>query len=148
MASDVNFSTDSGQRHWSDLYTEVALTPASWIKLELFQRLSSRTLALRELNTGLTLMDREWWTLRVSSAYLQSQIQQYNLQFERRVNEVWRGFVQLQYDSRAKRWNELSFGVRQNLNNTWNIRYEVSWYQGRQREGSFGLNVQVGLIRF
>ncbi len=148
VASDLNFSTEAGQRHWSDLYTEVALTPASWIKLELFQRLSSRTLALRELNTGLTLMDREWWALRLSSAYLQSQIQQYNLEFERRVTEVWRGFVQLQYDSRVKRWNELSFGVRQNLNNTWNIRYEVSWYQGRQREGSFGINIQVGLIRF
>ena len=148
LASDVNFSTQPGARHWSDVYTEMSLTPASWLRFDFFQRLSSRTLALRELNTGLTLMDRDWWALRLSSAYLQRQIEQYNLEYEQRVTEVWRGFAQFRYDARARRWNELSFGVRQNLHNTWNIRYGVSWYQGNQREGSFGLNVQVGLIRF
>ncbi len=148
LATDVRLSPDPGERHWSDLYTEMALTPASWVRFEFFQRFSSRTFALRELNTGLTLMDREWWAVRLSSAYLQRQIEQYNLEYEQRVTEVWRGFVQFRYDARERRWNELAFGLRQNLRNTWNIRYGVAWYQGNQREGSFGLNVQVGLIRF
>jgi len=148
LASDVNFSTQPGQRRWSELYAQMTLAPAAWLRLELFQRVSARTLALRELNTGLELVDHEWWALRLSSAYLQDQIEQYNLQVERRLNEVWQGIAQLRYDARVKRWNELSFGLRQNLRNTWTIRYEVSWYQGRQREGSFGVNVEVGLIRF
>ncbi len=148
LASDLNFSPASGGRHWSDFYTEMALTPASWLRLEFFQRFSSRTFALRELNTGFTLLDREWWQVRLSSAYLQRQIEQYNLEYEQRVTEVWRGFVQLRYDARVRRWNELAFGLRQNLGNTWNIRYGVAWYQGNQREGSFGFNIQVGLIRF
>ena len=54
----------------------------------------------------------------------------------------------MRYDGRAQRWDELSFGLRQNLQNTWNVRYEVSWSHGQQREGSFGLNFMVELIRF
>jgi LPS-assembly protein len=148
LASDLNFSAQPGQRRWSQIYAQMALTPAPWLRFELFQRLSARSLALRELNTGLELVDRDWWTLRLSSAYLKNEIEQYNIEYERRVNEVWKGFAQLRYDAYVNRWNELSFGLRQNLRNTWNIRYEVSWYQGRQREGSFGINVDVGLIRF
>jgi len=48
----------------------------------------------------------------------------------------------------AGRWNELTFGLRQNLRNTWSLRYEVSWNHGQQRESSFGMNVTVDLIRF
>jgi LPS-assembly protein len=116
--------------------------------LQFFQRLSPQNFSLRELNTGLELIDREWWTLRLASNYLQNEIEQYFGEYERRVNEVWRGFARLRYDARARRWNELSGGLRQNLKNTWDIRYEVSWYQGRRRESSFGLNVVVDLIRF
>ena len=64
------------------------------------------------------------------------------------MNEVWKGFARVRYDARAARWDEFTFGLRQNLRNTWNVRYEVSWYQGRQREGSFGLSVEADLIRF
>ena len=148
LASDLNISRSPGQRRWSDFYTELSVTPATWLRLELFQRLSSRTFDLHELNTGLELADHQWWSLRFSSTYLQQQIEQYFLEFDRRVNEVWRGFARVRYDGRAKRWDELSFGLRQNLQNTWNVRYEVSWYQGQQREGSFGLNFMVDLIQF
>jgi hypothetical protein len=47
-----------------------------------------------------------------------------------------------------QRWNELTFGLQQNLRNTWSVRYAVSWNHGQQRAASFGLNVQVDLIRF
>ena len=148
FSSDLNISTDPGQRRWSDFYTELSVTPATWLRLELFQRLSTRTLGLHELNTGVELIDHEWWSLRFSSTYLQQQIEQYFLEFDRRFSEVWRGFARVRYDGRSRRWNELSFGLRQNLRNTWNVRYEVSWYHGQQREGSFGLNLMVDLIRF
>lgn len=148
LASDLNLSTRPGQRRWSDLYTELSVTPATWLRLELFQRLSSRTFALHELNTGVELFDHDWWSLRLSSTYLQQQIEEYFLEFDHRVNEVWKGFARVRYDGRTNRWNELSFGLRQSLQNTWNVRYEVSWYHGQQREASFGLNLMVDLIRF
>ena len=148
LAADLNFSTQPAQRRWSDVYTGLSLTPAPWLRFEFFQRLSPQHLNLKEFNTGLELLDRDWWTLRLSSNYLQDQIDQYFLEYERRLNEVWKGFVRLRYDAHAARWNEFSFGLRQNLSNTWNVHYEVSWYQGQRREGSFGLSVAVDLIRF
>jgi LPS-assembly protein len=148
LASDLNLDTNPGQRRWSDLYTELSVTPASWLRLELFQRLSSRTFALRELNTGFELTDHDWWSLRFSSTYLQRQIEEYFVEYDHRLSEVWKGFTRVRYDGRANRWNELSLGLRQNLQNTWSIRYEVSWNHGQQRESSFGLNLMVDLIRF
>jgi LPS-assembly protein len=148
LAADLSFSTQPARQRWSDVYTGLSLTPAPWLRFELFQRLSAQRLNLKELNTGLELMDRDWWTLRLSSHYLQDQIEQYFLEYERRLNEVWKGFARLRYDARAARWDELSFGLGQNLRNTWNVRYEVSWYQGRQREGSFSISVAADLIRF
>lgn len=148
LASDLNISTEPGQHRWSDVYNELAITPASWLRLSLFERLSARTFGLHEFNSRFEFSDHEWWTVRLSSNYLQHQIEEYFLEYDQRVNEVWRGFVRVRYDALANRWNELSFGLRQNLQNTWSVRYAVSWNHGQQREASFGLNVMVDLIRF
>jgi LPS-assembly protein len=147
LAADLSCAAQPGQR-WSDVYTELSVTPAPWLRFDLFQRLAPKSLTLRELNTGLELIDREWWTLRLATNYLPDQIEQYFAEYDHRVNEVWRGFARVRYDARAARWNEISFGARQNLGNTWSIRYEVAWRQGDQRESSFGVNAVVDLIRF
>jgi LPS-assembly protein len=152
MAADLNFLTQPAQQppqqRWSDIYTGLSLTPISWLRLDLFQRLAPQHLNQQELNTGLELIDRDWWTLRLSSIYLKGQIEQYFLEYQRRLNEEWKGFARVRYDAQADRWDELTFGLRQNLYNLWNVRYEVSWYQGQQREGSFSLNVAIELFRF
>ncbi len=148
LASDFNFTTQPGQRRWSDVYTELAVTPAKWLRFGLFQRLDPQHLTLRELNTSLDLIDLDWWNLRLSTTYLQDQIEEYDLAYQRRLNEIWQGFAQVRCDARTRRWDEVSFGLRQKLKNTWSIRYEVSWYQGRQRESGFGVNVAIDLIRF
>lgn len=64
------------------------------------------------------------------------------------MNEVWRGYTRVRYDALDRRWDEVSFGVRQRLRDTWNIRYEMSWNQGNQRESGFGVNVAIDLVRF
>jgi LPS-assembly protein len=148
LTSDLNLSPEPGQRHWSDVYQELSITPASWLNLSLFDRLSARTFGLHEFNSRLALGEHEWWTVQLSSTYLQHQIEQYFMEYDQRVNEVWKGLVRVRYDALLQRWNELTVGLGQNLQNTWNVRYEVSWNHGQQREASFGLSVQVDLLRF
>ena len=148
LTSDFNFTTQAGQRHWSDIYTELSVMPAHWLQFDLYQRFSPQTLKLHEFNTDLKLIDQDWWTLRLSNNYLQAQIEEYYLEYQRRLNEVWQGFARVRYDARARRWDEVSYGFRQRLRNTWNIRYEMSWYQGNQRENGFGFNVAIDLVRF
>jgi LPS-assembly protein len=148
LTSDFNFTTQAGQRHWSDIYTELSVTPAHWLQFDLYQRFSPQTLKLHELNTDLKLIDQDWWTLRLSNNYLQAQIEEYYLEYQRRLNEVWQGFARARYDARARRWDEVSYGFRQKLRNTWNVRYEMSWNQGSQRENGFGFNIAIELVRF
>jgi len=148
LASDFNLATGPGQHPWSDVYADLSLMPASWLRFSLFQRMSARTLGTHELNTGLELIDHDWWTVQTGTNYLEHQVEQYYLEYDRRINEVWKGFMRVRYDAMAGRWNELTFGLRQNLRNTWSLRYEVSWNHGQQRESSFGMNVTVDLIRF
>jgi LPS-assembly protein len=148
LTSDLNFSPEPGQRHWSDVYQELSITPASWLNLSLFDRLSSRTLGLHEFNSKLALSDHEWWSVQLSSTYLQHQIEEYYVEYDQRLNEVWKSLVRLRYDAMINRWDEIAFGLRQNVQNTWSVRYEVSWLHGQQRESSFGLSVQIELLRF
>jgi LPS-assembly protein len=148
LASDFNFSTQPGQRRWSDVYTELGVTPVRWLRFDLYQRLAPQTLALHEFNSDLAITDGDWWSLRLANAYLQDQIEEYFVEFQRRVNEVWRGYARVRYDARARRWDEVSYGLRQRLRNTWNIRYEMSWNQGNQRASGFGFNIAIDLVRF
>jgi len=148
VAADLRVAREAGQDRWSDIYNELALTPADWLRFELFQRFSPQRLTLRELNTGLQLINHEWWTIRLYTNYLQHELHEYYAEYDHKVDEIWKGFVRTRYDVRASRWDEVTIGVHQNLRNTWNLRYEVSWYQGRQREGSFGFGVAVDLLRF
>ncbi len=148
LATDLNFSTGPRQHHWSDVYTDLSLTPAPWLRFTMFEHLSARTFGLHELNSRLDLIDQDWWTVQLGTAYLQHQIEQYFIEYDRRFTEIWKGVVRVRYDALAERWNELTFGVRQNLRNTWSVRYAVSWNHGQQREASFGLNVTVDLVRF
>jgi len=148
LATDFNFSTQPGQRRWSDIYTELALTPARWLRFDLYQRLSAQTLGLHEFNSDLAITDGDWWSVRLANTYLQDQIQEYLFEYQRRVNEVWRGYTRVRYDARDRRWDEVSFGLRQRLRDTWNIRYEIAWNQGNQRESGFGFNVALDLVRF
>lgn len=148
LASDFNFSTQPGQRRWSDIYTELSLTPAQWLRFDLYQRVAPQTLGLHEFNSDLAITDGDWWSLRLANTYLQDQIQEYLVEYQRKVNEVWRGFTRVRYDALDRRWDEVSFGLRQRLRDTWNIRYEMSWNQGNQRESGFGVNVAIDLVRF
>jgi LPS-assembly protein len=93
-------------------------------------------------------MDQKWWSVRLASHFLRADYEQYLLDYHQRLNESYDAFVRLIYDARLRRFNEQTFGLTQRLGQTWNVRYEVSFTQGEQREGSFGFNVQVDLLKF
>ena len=148
VASDLNFSTQPGQRRWSDLYTELSLTPVRWLKFDVYQRVAPQDFALHEFNSDLVITDGDWWSLQLANSYLQDQIEEYFAEYQHRLNENWRTYARARYDALAGRWDEISCGLRQRLRNTWNLRYEVSWNKGNQRESGFGFNVAIDLVRF
>ncbi|MBM3872772.1 MAG: LPS-assembly protein LptD [Verrucomicrobia bacterium] len=148
LAADLRFDNPAGTRALSDLHLGLGLTPFDWLRFDLYQRLTTDRAELAELNTGLTLTNSEWWTLRVGTHFLRSRIEEYVVDAGYRLNEVYEGFTRLHYDTRQARFVERTFGIRQTLDRLWVLGYGVNFFEGRKREGSFGFVVQFERARF
>ena len=86
--------------------------------------------------------------MRFANNFLRREIEDYMIEGRRRLNEAYEAIGRLHYDARRRRFNEQSYGVAQNLGNTWLVSYTVSLYSGRRRESSFGFGVQIDTVRF
>ncbi len=148
FAADYRFDHVAGRKPLSDIYTELALIPAPWIRWEVFHRFDPHTPSQQEINTALELVDQEWWSARLATHFLKNNYEEYDLQVRRRLNEVYDVFAQWRYDARNRRFNEQSYGVWQRLGQTWAVKYEVSFFNGPRRESSFSLNIEVELLKF
>ena len=148
FAADYRFDHPAGQRALSDIYTEFALTPAPWLRWEVFHRFDPHMPSQQELNTALELVDQEWWSLRLATHYLRGNYEEYYLAYRQRLNEAWDVTGLWRYDARNRRFNEQSYGFWQRLGQTWAVKYEVSWFNGPRRESSFALNIEVELLKF
>lgn len=148
FAADYDLDPAPGTHHLSDFYTELAVTPAPWLRFELFHRYDLHTPRLQELNTGVTLIDQEWWTLRLATHFLRGNYDEYLVEYRRRLNEAFDVTALWRYDARNSRFNEQSYGVWQRLGQTWAVKYEVSFFDGPRRESSFALNLEVELLKF
>lgn len=148
VATDFRFRRPPGVRDLSEVHTELALTPARWLQVDVYQSFAPRTLTLREFNSGVTLRDGHVWSLRFGNNFLRHQLEDYAVDGRARINERLEAITRLHYDARKRRFNEQSYGLAQNLGNTWLISYTVSLYSGRKRESAFGFNVQIDTLRF
>jgi LPS-assembly protein len=148
VATDLRFRRPPGVRDFSEVHAELALTPAPWLQVDVYQSFAPRNLTLREFNSGITIRDGRAWSVRFSNNFLRRQLEDYAIDGRLRINERFEALTRLHYDVRKRRFNEQAYGVAQNLGNTWLISYTVSLYEGRRRESSFGFNVQVDTVRF
>ncbi|AOS45701.1 LPS-assembly protein LptD [Lacunisphaera limnophila] len=148
FAADYALDPAPGVRSLSDVHTELALTPAPWLRFEAYHRLNPHQPSTQELNTGIVLMDQEWWSLRLSTHFLKSNYEEYLVTYRRRLNETFDVEALWRYDARNSRLNEQSYGVWHRIGQTWAAKYEVSFYDGPRRESSFSLSVEVELLKF
>jgi LPS-assembly protein len=148
LANDFRFLRQSGQRRTSDLHADLSLMPARWLQIDAYQSLSPQTLALRELNSGVTVRDGNAWSVRFANNYLRRDIQDYLVDGRFRINESFQGLTRIQFDARRRRLTEQSYGLVHNIANTWLVSYTVSLYSGRRRESGVGFNIQIDTVRF
>jgi len=148
FAADYNFDPEPGRHSLGDLYTEFTLSPAPWLRWETFHRIDLHSRTQQELNTGLTLVDQNWWSVRLATHFLKQDYEEYLLEYRQRINEVYDITGLWRYDAKNDRLNEQSYGVWQRLGQTWAIKYEVSFFDGPRRESSFSFAVEVQLLKF
>ena len=148
VAADVRFDRSAGERTLSALHHELRLTPAPWIIVDVYHRMTPQDGHTEEFNAGLTLVNADRWALRFANHYLLGDIQEYVGGFSYRLNEVFGVYTRIHYDARRSRFNEQSYGVSQTLDNRWVVGYELSFFDGPRRESNFGFNVRLEPIRF
>lgn len=148
VANDFRFRRRPGERDVSETHVELALLPAHWLQVDLYQSFAPQSLRVRELNAGITVKDGDAWSVRFANNFLRRELEDYLLEGRVRLNERLEAVTRLHYDARRRRFNEQAYGLVQNLGNTWLVSYTVSLYSGRRRESSFGFNVQIETVRF
>ena len=147
-AADFRFHRAAGVRDVSEVHTTLALTPADWLRFDLYQSFVPQTMALRQINTGLTLRDGNVWGLRFTNHYLRADTEQYAVEASRRLSEVLDLQARLSYDARKRRFNEQAYGITQTLGAAWQLVYTVTVYDGPRRESNFGFNLRIRSIGF
>lgn len=148
LANDFRLRRRTGERTASETHAELSVTPAPWLQVDVYQSVDPRSLTLREFNSGFTLRNGRDWSVRFANNFLRHEIEDYLIEGRRRINEAYETIARLHYDARRRRFNEQSYGIAQNLGNTWLVSYTVSLYSGRRRESSFGFGVQIDTVRF
>ena len=148
VANDFLFDRRPGERKVSAIHSELAIMPARWLELGVYQSFTPQDFTLQEFNTGITLRDRDDWAVRFASNFLRGELNDYLFRGTKQINEALEAIVHLRYDARRQRFNEQAYGVRQNIGNTWSVEYLITLYDGRRRESNFGFNIRVDVVRY
>jgi len=146
IAGDYRFHRNLGEKDVSSIHTGLSLTPARWLRYDVYNSFNPQNYTLREFNNRFTILEGNVWSFSIANHYLQHQIDEYIGEGRCRINEVYSTLVRLHYDARHNRFNEQSLTVYQNLNNTWSIQYGVHRYDGRLREGKYGYQIGARLL--
>jgi LPS-assembly protein len=148
VAEDFLFSRDPGDRSLSQTEAELSATPVNWLAFNALEIVVPQQREQRELDTGFIIRDGEQRSFSFSNSFLHGQIEQYGFQYQERINEVYTVIETFTYDARLRRANQQVVDLRQNIRNTWIIHYQVALLNGDARQGHFGLNLEVQLIKF
>lgn len=148
VAIDSRFDPPPGARTLSALHTELRLSPAPFLDLELYHRATPGSWNTPELNAAITLHNADLWQFQIATHYLEADIQEFIGRYAYRFNEVWQGYTRLHFDSRRQRFVEQTYGLRQTIANRWVIGYEVSFLEGQQRESNFGFALRFDVVNF
>ncbi len=143
LANDVFFERVAGQRKVGLTHLDLAVMPARWLRFDAYSSFASQDFSLRELNTGLSLVDGDQWALRLGTHYLNGDLEDYSADYSYRLNEAYSTFLRFLYDGHARRLNEHSYGIEQTLDRVWRFRYEIAFFNGPRREGDVEFRVEV-----
>ena len=146
LYQDIRFSKEPGEKTFSNFFTDLELTPIHWFKFNLFNRFDPEELTMEETRTSATITDGDIWELSVSTENLQREIDQYFLDFDYKLNERWLFQLNLGYDTRLNSFTKQEYSVITYLGNSWEVEFEVAFYEGSERENQTQFNINFRLM--
>lgn len=148
IAMDRHFKRQPGTGRQSALQLEASVSPASWLQVDAYTRVDVDDPSLQEFNAGVSIVDGRHWSLRAATHFLKGDIEEYDLEVHRRLNEEFSLRGRLRYDARTSSLYEQTYGLRQNFRNLWALEYQVSWHERLRRESGFHFRILVDFLNF
>jgi len=145
--NDFHFQGATGQNDFSDVWTELGVNPASWLKFEVFDRMDPAAVANREVRTRTTITDGDRWNLAFITDELQHTLNQYWLETRYRVSERMSLFGRWDYDEHLGGLIQQVYGVRERLGESWDVEFGVAYYRGAVTQNGFGFNFRIYLLQ-
>jgi len=148
VAIDHHFNRDPGTDRQSALQMEAVLSPARWLQFDAYSRVDIDNPDLQELNTGVSIVDGRYWSARVATHFLKGDLDEYDFQVMRRLNEEFSVGARFRYDASTSSLYEQTYSLRQNFRNLWSLEYQVSFYERLRRDSGFHFRILVDFLRF
>lgn len=150
--SPYNQYTSPRQDTFSDLFTELGVTPADWVRMSVFTRLDPNRFQLRQISTRTTVTDSDRWSAYVGNDYIEdapgSMINQYVVGGAYRINDRNQFTIDLRIDGSLSEVTEQYYGWQTMLGNSWLLTTQLGYLTGTERDGNFQFRVQVDLKLF
>jgi LPS-assembly protein len=143
---DVHFQDAAETNDFSSVWTELGLTPASWLSVSAEDRLDPEGLSNREVRTRTTVRDGDRWSMSFTTDELQHAQDQYWLESQFRVSERLSVFGRWNYDAHLGGLIEQTYGVRQRLGEAWDVEYGISYFRSAGTQSGIGVNVRLYLL--
>jgi LPS-assembly protein len=148
LADDIYFTRPPGVKDYSDLHAEFSATPASWVSLSDVQVFDPVSFTLREIEAGINFHDDSAWGMQLNGDFVRHEDDDYSLDTNMRLTEVYRARVIVEYGARQFRFNTVEFGIEQILGHIWRVDYYLSFNSGPNQSGHFGFNAELEAIKF
>lgn len=148
LATDLSLDTDPGAHDFSDIHTEMRVSPADWVDFWVFMRFDPYDIGFNEVNSRVTVHDGKQWTVGLDTDYLRGDINQMQVFGRYALSEANNVYAGIRYDGREKRFNEVEVGMDHRVHQSWEVGLGLRFRDGTQRESDFGVRLNVRFISF
>lgn len=140
------------QTFFSDIFTELTITPVYWLQASIFNRFDPSKLTNRQVSSRFRIADGEEWAVTFGNDYVQdlpgTPINQFVVQGDYRINDrnLLRGLWRI--DANLSELTEQYYAWRTRLANSWDVEIQIAYLQGAVRENDFQVRFRIDLLNF
>ncbi len=131
---------------FSDFVSDIEITPANWLEIDLFSRYELESSETREINTSIAITDPGYWKWGFGNHFLRSAIEQYFIFGEYNLNENFKVYAVAKFDEKSDTFYEQRVGFMQRALEKYGIKYELRVFEGNRRESDFGIRIGIDLF--
>lgn len=141
-------------QHWSDLYSELGISPAYWIGFNLYNRLDVSHGRISELNTSLTLTDARFWSLTYTTGFLHARHDPRKNRHQHFLKPMWRITprtylaAEARYDHKLHRITEATYAINNQFSNAWGAELQLIHRSHAVRESKWEVSLVFILLPF